>query len=101
MLMQASRCICGKIVPLKRDLCPNCGKLMISIDIGNKAKILTHTTLYTVPEDFESPIFLALVELDRGVKLLCECKSEKFLKIDMRGKIVEEDKKYYFIGDIK
>ncbi len=99
--MQASTCTCGKIVVLKRELCPNCGKLMTSIELGNNAVILTFTTLYTVPEGFNAPIFLVLVELEQGAKLLCECKNEKDLEIGKKGKIVVENEKYFFVGSIK
>ena len=99
--MQASTCNCGKIVALKRELCPNCGKSMTSIELGNDAEVLTYTTLYTVPEGFNAPIYLALVELEQGAKLLCECKNENDLEIGRKGKIVVENEKYYFVGNRK
>ena len=68
--MQASSCTCGKIVVLDRKICPNCGKLMKSIEIKNDAVVLTHTTLNTVPEGFKAPIFLVLVELEKGIKFV-------------------------------
>ena len=97
--MQASICNCGKIVTLKRKICSNCGKTMSSIKVKNDAIILTHTTLYTVPEGFNSPIFLALVELEKGAKLLCECKDKNDLEIGRKGKIVFKNEKYYFVGN--
>ena len=99
--MQASTCTCGKIVLLKRELCPRCGKSMTSIELENNAELLTHTTLYTVPEGFNAPIFLVLVELEQGVKLLCECKNENDLEIGRKGKIVVEHEKYYFVSNNK
>ena len=99
--MQASTCSCGKTVIFKRKLCPRCGKSMSSIEIGNEATVLTHTTLYTVPEGFNAPIFLVLVKLKQGVKLLCECKNENDLEIGRKGKIVIENEKYFFIGNHK
>ena len=99
--MQASTCTCGKIVVLKRELCPNCGKSMTAIELGNDAVVLTYTTLYIVPEGFNAPIFLVLVELEQGAKLLCECKNENDLEIGRKGKIVVEHKKYYFVGNMK
>ena len=97
--MRASACNCGKIVALNRELCPNCGKSMTSIELGNGAVVLTYTTLHTVPEGFNAPIFLVLVELEQGAKLLCECKNKNDLKIGKKGKIVVEHKKYYFEGN--
>ena len=97
--MQASICNCGKIVIFGRKKCPNCGKTMSSIKIENDALVLTYTTLYTVSEGFNAPIFLALVELEQGAKLLCECKNENDLEIGRKGKIVFENEKYYFVGN--
>jgi uncharacterized OB-fold protein len=51
-----------------------------------------------VPEGFNAPIFLVLVELEQGAKLLCECKNENDLEIGKKGKIVVENEKYYFVG---
>ena len=99
--MQISTCNCGKTVALRREKCPNCGKSMTSIEIENDAVVLTYTTLYTVPEGFNAPIFLVLVELDQGAKLLCECKNENDLEIGNKGKIVMENEKYYFVGKTK
>jgi len=97
--MKASSCNCGKIVILERKICPNCGKIMTSIEVENDAVVLTYTTLYTVPEGFKAPIFLALVELKQGAKLLCECKNQKDLEIGRKGKILFENEKYYFVGN--
>jgi uncharacterized OB-fold protein len=97
--MLVSTCKCGRIVIFKRELCPNCGRSMNSIEIGNDASILTYTTLYTVPEGFNSPVYLVLVELKKGVKLLCECKNEADLEIDRKGKIVVDNDKYFFVGN--
>ena len=97
--MQASKCPCGKIFALNRELCPYCGKSMTSTELANDAEVLTYTTLYTVPEGFNAPIFLVLVELEQGAKLLCECKNKSDLEIGKNGKIVFENEKYYFVGD--
>ena len=97
--MQASTCTCGKIVALNRELCPNCGKSMTSIELGNDAVVLTYTTLYTVPEGFKAPIYLVMVELEQGAKLLCKCKNKNDLEIGKKGKIVVEHEKYYFEGN--
>ena len=96
--MQMSACKCGKKVPFKREICPYCGKPMTFVEIGNNAEILTYTTLFTVPEGFDAPIYLALVKLENGANLLCVCKNEKDLEIGKRGKIVLENDKYYFVG---
>jgi uncharacterized OB-fold protein len=99
--MQASTCNCGKTFALDRELCPSCGKPMTSIELKNDAELLTYTTLHTVPEGFNAPIFLALVKLEQGAKLMCECKNKDDLEIGKKGKIVLENKKYYFVGNEK
>ena len=96
--MLASTCTCGKIVVLKRELCPNCGNSMTPIEIENDAVLLSYTTIYTVPEGFKAPILLVLVETGQGTKLLCRCKSENDLEIGKKGKIVVEQDKYYFVS---
>lgn len=97
--MIVSSCKCGKIVPLKREICPHCGKKMTIIECGNDAKLLTYTILHIVPEGFEAPINLTLVELEKGAKFLCVCKNENDLKIGKKGKIIFKNEKYYFLGD--
>ena len=97
--MKASKCCCGKIFALSREICPRCGSSMTPIELGDDAILLTYTTLHTVPEGFKAPIFLALVELDHGSKLLCECKDEECLEIGRRGKIHIEGEKHYFVGN--
>ena len=97
--MQISSCKCGKKVPFKREICPYCGKTMTFVEIGNNAEILTYTTLFTVPEGFDAPINLVLVELENGANLLCVCKNEKDLGIGKKGKVTYKDNKYYFLGN--
>jgi uncharacterized OB-fold protein len=97
--MISSICKCGKIVALDRKLCPYCGKTMSSVEHGNVAEVLTHTTLFTVPEGFNSPIFLTLVKLENDAKLLCECKNENDLEIGRKGKVIFENEKYYFVSN--
>jgi uncharacterized OB-fold protein len=97
--MQISSCNCGKKVPFRREICPYCGKLMTLEEIGNNAEILTYTKLFTVPEGFDAPIYLTLVELENGSNLLCVCKNENDLEIGKKGKIIFEDEKYFFVGN--
>ena len=99
--MKASICTCGKTVIFKRELCPHCGKLMTSFELENNAVVLTFTTVYTVPEGFKAPIFLVLVELEQGAKLLCRCKNKNDLEIGRKGKIVVENEKYFFVSSME
>jgi uncharacterized OB-fold protein len=99
--MHVSTCTCKKIVAFNREICPNCGKSMTYIEIGNNAVVLTYTTLYTVPEGFKAPIFLVLVKLEKGAKLLCGSKNKNDLEIGKEGKIIIENEKYYFVSNKK
>ena len=99
--MISSICKCGKIVALERNICPYCGKPMTFVKHGNGAEILTYTKLFTVPEGSNSPIFLTLVKLENGAKLLCECKCENDLEIGRNGKVIFENEKYYFVSNKK
>lgn len=95
--MKCSRCTCGKKVVMDRDICPKCGQAMEPFEMGNRAILLTHTTLYTVPTGFVAPIHLVLVELETGVNLLCTSKDPEHLKIGKTGTIEGERGKYFFV----
>lgn len=95
--MMASECGCGFAVVLRREHCPRCGGPMSQIDIEDNAVLLTYTTLHTVPEGFDPPVTLVLVELDRGVKLLCGCRDPESLVIGQLGKVFLEGDLYHFI----
>ena len=95
--MKCSRCSCGKVVILERDICPRCGQAMEPFEIGDQAILLTHTTLYTVPVGFVAPIHLVLVELETGVNLLCTSKDPEHLKIGRIGTIEGEPGEYFFV----
>jgi len=41
------------------------------IKIDSKGTILSYTTLQMPPDGFSSPLTMALVELERGVRILC------------------------------
>ncbi len=95
--MKCSRCSCGKTVIVERDLCPKCGQAMEPFETGNRAILLTHTILYTVPAGFIAPIYLVLVELETGVNLLCTSKDGRDLEIGKTGTIEGERGKYFFV----
>ena len=97
--MKGSACKCGKTVALPRDICPKCGGPMEQVELAPDATMLTHTTVHVVPDGFEGPIHLVLVELERGAKLLCQCEDESDLSIGRKGRVAAENGKFYFMGD--
>ena len=88
-MIQASICSCERgFVPI-REKCPLCNKTTRTELIEVKGVILSHTTLHSTPEGFDPPIILALVQLEKGVRLLCRGNSElpinKEVKVENRG----------------
>ena len=50
------------------------------IKIDSKGTILSYTTLQMPPDGFSSPLKMALVELERGVRVLCLGNDEEILE---------------------
>ncbi|MFW9958974.1 MAG: Zn-ribbon domain-containing OB-fold protein [Candidatus Odinarchaeota archaeon] len=75
MKIQASHCgQCKRTIVPPREVCPYCGKIagrMSTSEIDNKGTILSHTTLQMPPDGFDTPLKMALVELDQGAVVLC------------------------------
>ncbi|MGY5873122.1 MAG: zinc ribbon domain-containing protein [Candidatus Thorarchaeota archaeon] len=73
--IKASICSeCSKVVVPPRDICPYCrsGKSTPRIiNLRNEGIVLTFTELHIPPEGFESPLKLALVELEHNAVVLC------------------------------
>lgn len=86
-MIEGAECECGKKLVPFRKLCPICGKEMVKAQFEERGIIITHTTLYTVPEGFESPIKLAMVEIDGGATLICGYEREMDLSIGDKVKI--------------
>jgi uncharacterized OB-fold protein len=99
MWMKGSKCSCGKIVVVDRNICPKCGLTMKPIELSNKATLLSHTTVFTVPEGFDSPIYMVLAELEKGVHLLCTSQDGENLNIGKTGVIEGESGEYTFVPD--
>ena len=67
------------------------------MELAHDAVILTYTTVHTVPEGFTAPIHLVLVGLEKGAKLMCESKDGAGMEIGVKGKVVVEEGKNYFV----
>ncbi len=86
-MIEGSECECGKKVIPSRKICPMCGKSMIKKEFKEKGTVLTHTTLYAVPEGFEAPIKLAMIEIENEANLICSYEGKEDLKIGDKVKI--------------
>lgn len=74
--MDASRCQCGKVSVPPRDRCPLCGRGMERTEVSNKGRLLSYTVVHVVPEGFDAPRSVALVQLGSGARVLCEMEGD-------------------------
>ena len=86
-MIEGSECECGKKVVPSRNVCPKCGRNMIKTEFEGKGIVLTHTTLYAVPEGFQAPIKLAMIEIEDGTNLICGYEGKEDLDIGDKVKI--------------
>ena len=101
----AAKCDCGQIMVPPKDRCIFCNGKTSEIKIDNSGKILTYTILHAVPEGFDAPLLLGLIEL-HGVrdtlnftppKILCAGQvPEPELEMNLIVKVMEKNNKYYF-----
>jgi len=72
--IQASRCrTCERAIVPPRKTCPYCGinvGEMTQVNLDALGVVLSYTILEMPPSGFESPVLLALVELDQGARIL-------------------------------
>ncbi|MCI4435333.1 MAG: Zn-ribbon domain-containing OB-fold protein [Ignisphaera sp.] len=72
--LEGARCKkCGRVFYPPKPACPYCGHLEVErVELPKKGKVLSFAIEYTVPENYrhESPIIVALIELENGVKVL-------------------------------
>lgn len=73
--IKASKCLkCEKVIVPPRNLCPYCRHMSAGdnlVELGNEGKVLSFTELHKPPDGFDSPLKMALVELDYGSVVLC------------------------------
>ena len=73
--IKASKCPeCDKVTVPPRNLCPYCRHELTGtslIELENQGTVLSFTELQKPPEGFDSPLKLALVELEFGAAVLC------------------------------
>lgn len=74
--LKASKCGCGKVSVPPKVRCPLCGKPMAGTEVANKGRILSYTVVHVVPDGFDAPRAVALVELDSGARVLAEIEDD-------------------------
>ena len=93
-MIEGSECPCGKKVVPNREICPACGQTMQKVSFQGRGTVMTHTTLYTVPEGFSAPITLAVVGLSEGPYILCSCMDDTGMSIGDPVVVREEKNRY-------
>ena len=103
--LTAAVCECGQVLLPPKERCVSCSGFTEPVEIDNIGRILTYTILHVTPEGFDSPLILAMVELDgsgagdhlRHPKLVAVGNMpEDKLKIGLEVKIKKIDDKYFF-----
>jgi uncharacterized OB-fold protein len=65
---------------------------MSNIEVDNRGKLLSYTIVHVVPEGFEAPRAVALVELVSGARVLCSI--DKGHPLDSDVEVVPEGDGY-------
>lgn len=95
MKIEASSCSrCGQTIVPPRETCPYCGNsagVMTSLSLDNRGVIVSYTTLNVPPEEFSSPVRLALVKLEKDVIILSLADSNDIVHIDSKVEIMVDN----------
>lgn len=94
-MVEASQCSCGEVTAPPRKSCLKCGRIMKAIELESRGNILTYTILYAVPEGFNAPLNLVMVELEKGAKLLCRYRGDSVPEIGMDVNLKKEKDHHY------
>ncbi len=93
----ASRCgRCGRLCAPPARYCPDDATPMQPASVPGYGEVLSFTTLHSPPAGFASPLHMALVQLEGGVKFFCHGTETRGLKIGSRVAIEAVDHIYYF-----
>lgn len=91
-LLMGSRCeTCGTAFFPARKVCPKCrrrGKL-VEQEMPRDGKIVTYTEVFSAPcgFEFETPYFIAIIELSNGAKVLSQVVDSPREKIKIGAKV--------------
>jgi hypothetical protein len=96
-LIPASRCPrCGRRCAPPARFCPDDGAAMTRTEVPGYGEVLSFTTLHSPPSGFASPLHMALVEMEGGVRFFCHGTATRGLKVGSRVSIEAVDQIYYF-----
>ena len=96
-LIAASRCArCGRFCAPPARYCPDDGTAMQPAEVPGYGEVLSFTTLHSPPTGFASPLHMALVELEGGVRFFCHGAQIRRLKVGSHVAIEAVDQFYYF-----
>lgn len=57
------------------------------IELPNRGIVQSYTTLHMPPEGFETPLSMALVELEHGALILCTASNEAFSSLQIGDQV--------------
>ena len=104
--IKASKCaVCDRAIVPPRETCPYCGPAagkMTFMNLDNKGTILSYTISHMPPTGFDSPLTLALVEIEHNAVILCVCNSNNSLEptIDSHVAINQDDDGRFLFASI-
>ncbi len=87
---------CRRLCAPPARYCPDDGAAMSVIGVPGYGEVLAFTTLHSPPTGFASPLHMALVELEGGVKFFCHGGRTTGLRVGSRVAIEAVDQIYYF-----
>jgi len=90
--LKGSKCRCGFATVSNKRRCSRCGKQMRPSEWPDQGKVLSFSRLQVIPEGFDTPYNLALVEIPKGPKLACWTSGT--LKVDDDVTVTEQHGKY-------
>lgn len=77
-----------------RHLCPECGQEMEIFEADGRGRVLSFTIVHTPPEGFPVPLYLALVEVKSGFRILCRASHKSCLKIGRSVLVYDSERTY-------
>lgn len=63
-MLLGSACACGRVFLPPRERCISCSSSTYPTEFSGEGTILTYTVLNVVPEGFEPPLILGMIQLD-------------------------------------
>ena len=91
-LLQGNCCkTCGTCFFPARKVCPNCRRKgnLVPMEMPREGKIVTYSEVFTGPAgfEFETPYFIAIIELSNGARLLSQVVDSVKEKIKIGAKV--------------